>query len=58
MKSDKTPDITYADLEPLIKKKITVKIIQKNLKQQKQMNMFLENIQCHKISTVYIAEKI
>ena len=35
MKSDKTPDIIYADLKPLIKKKITVKIIQKNLKQQK-----------------------
>ena len=51
MKSDKTPDIIYADLEP-------VKIIQKNLKQQKQMSMFLENIQCHQISTVYIAEKI
>ena len=35
MKSDKTPCIIYADLESLIKKQITVEIIQKNLQQQK-----------------------
>ena len=35
MKSDKTPYILYADLECLIKKWINVKIIHKNLQQQK-----------------------
>ena len=34
MKSDKTPCITNADLESLIKK-IVLKIIQRNLQQQK-----------------------
>ena len=35
MKSGKTPCIIYADLESLIKKIKTVKIIQKSLQQQK-----------------------
>ena len=35
MKSDKIPCILYADLESMIKKQMTVKIIQKNLQQQK-----------------------
>ena len=34
MKADKTPCIIYADLESLIKK-ITLKMIQRNLQQEK-----------------------
>ena len=48
MKSDKTrciigdlESLNHVDLEFLIKKQITLKIIQKNLKQQKQVNIFL-----------------
>ena len=35
MKSDKTTYIIYADIESLIKKQITIKIIQKSPQQQK-----------------------
>ena len=66
MKSDKMPYIIYADNESLIKKQITVKIIQENLQQQKQENIFLADIQIQlfghliiqKISIVCIAERL
>ena len=66
MKSDKTPCIIYADLESLIKKLATVKVIQKSFQQQKQVNIFVVDIQCQlyrslipqKISMVSIAVKI
>ena len=66
MKSDKTPCIIYADLESLIKKLATVKVIQKSFQQQKQVNIFVADIQCQlyrylipqKISMVSIAVKI
>ena len=35
MKSDKMPYIIYAEIESLIKKQITIKIIQKDLQQEK-----------------------
>ena len=52
--------IIYADIDQ------TVKIIQKNLQQQKQKNIFLVDIQCRlfenlmkqRISIVYIVETI
>ena len=45
MKSDKTLYIIYADIEPLIKNQITVKILQKNLQRKKKENTFLAYIQ-------------
>ena len=44
MKSDKMPHIIYADSEFPIEKYITVKTIQKNLKQKKYEIIFLADI--------------
>ena len=44
MKSDKMPHIIYADSESPIEKYITVKTIQKNLKQKKYEIIFLADI--------------
>ena len=46
MNSDQTPCIIYADLESLIKKINKCKIIEKNLQQQKYVNILLVVIQC------------
>ena len=65
MKSDKMPYIIYADIESLIKKQMNVQIISEILQQQKQMNIFLANIQCQQFgqlitertNIIYTAEK-
>ena len=48
IKSDKVPHIIYADIESLINKRDIndMQIIQKILQQQKQMSIFLADIQC------------
>ena len=64
--SDKMPNITYADLESLIKKQMDVEAIQKNLQQQNQVNIFFADVQCQlyglliiqKISIPFTVEKI
>ena len=48
MKSDKMPCIIYADLESLMKKiDGYANSLQKSLYQQKQVNIFGADIQCH-----------
>ena len=66
MESEKMTYIIYADIESLIKKLMDVQIIQKNLQQQKQVNIFLADIQCQqfgdlitqKTNILYFVEKI
>ena len=61
MKSDK---YIYTDIESLIKKQVTAKIIQKNFQQQKYRNIFLADFQyqlfghliIQKISIIYMSE--
>ena len=56
MKSDKISHIIYAEIESLIKKQVTVKIIQKNYQQQKNENIFLTYIQGQKFGRLIIQE--
>ena len=46
MKPDKMPNIVSAAIESLIKKQINVQIIWDILQQQKQLSIFLVDIQC------------
>ena len=58
--------IVYDDIESLIRKQIDAQTIQKNIKHQKQANMFLADVQyqlnglliVQKINIIYIVAKI
>ena len=54
MESDKMAYMIYADIESLVKKQIFVKIIQKNVRRQKQEIKLLAIIQCQQFGHMII----
>ena len=54
--TEKKSCIIYADLEVLIKKIITINMIQKNLQRQKYVNIFRGDINIEKKLSLYLAE--